>query len=72
MSFLFNIFAISLTEPLCEKLLSARERVPISEEKGELCGADYVEFRRECETERNRITWDVEKRCYLPSDARTM
>jgi len=53
-------------------LYSARERIPIEEEKGDLSGREYTDLRRECEQERNRISWDVERRCYLPSDAKTV
>ena len=51
---------------------SAKERIPIEEEKGDMNSEDYCEFRRESECEKNRITWDIEKRCYLQSDAKTV
>lgn len=48
------------------------EKLPPEEEKGDLKSKDGAEFRRECENEKNRVTWDVEKRCFLEPNARAI
>ncbi|XP_002122550.2 cilia- and flagella-associated protein 70 [Ciona intestinalis] len=49
---------------------SQKERVSYEEEKGDFSGKEFSDFRNEAETEKNRISWDVEKRCYLDPDAK--
>uniref|UniRef100_H2YPZ9 C2 domain-containing protein n=1 Tax=Ciona savignyi TaxID=51511 RepID=H2YPZ9_CIOSA len=49
---------------------SPKERVTHEEEKGDFAGKEFSSFRNEAETDKNRITWDVEKRCYLDPDAK--
>ena len=51
---------------------SAHERVPFDEEKGDFATKEYAEFRRESEHDKNRITWDIEKRCYLQPEAKSL
>ena len=44
----------------------------IDDEDGELKGKDEREFRTHAEHEKNRITWNVERRHFLDSGASKM
>lgn len=46
---------------------SGCERVAVEDEK---CDFKDKEFREEAENDKNRITWNIERRCYLEPSAR--
>lgn len=52
-------------------LYSCHDRIPLDEEKGDFSGKNNKEFRNESELEKPRVMWDVERRCYLDSGAKT-
>ncbi|XP_039248406.2 cilia- and flagella-associated protein 70-like [Styela clava] len=51
---------------------SVLERLSPDEEKGDLKQKDALDFRRDCENEKNRVTWDTERRYYLEPNARAV
>ncbi|XP_059148313.1 cilia- and flagella-associated protein 70-like isoform X2 [Physella acuta] len=42
---------------------------PIDDEDGDLKGKDDRDLRTHAETEKNRVTWNMERRCFLDSSA---
>ena len=49
---------------------SQAERLPFSEERGEMRGAEYVQFRKQAENEKNRVSWDLQRRCFLDPEVK--
>ncbi|EDV28658.1 uncharacterized protein TRIADDRAFT_51790 [Trichoplax adhaerens] len=43
--------------------------VPFKDEDGDLTKREDHQFRVECETDRSRVTWNAERRCWMDSDA---
>ncbi|XP_072032330.1 cilia- and flagella-associated protein 70-like isoform X2 [Amphiura filiformis] len=45
------------------------EAINYDEEDGELCGKEFRDMRIEAETEKNRVIWNCERRCYMDNSA---
>ncbi|KAJ8251492.1 hypothetical protein GJAV_G00221940 [Gymnothorax javanicus] len=45
------------------------EMQPVETEDGDLTGAEDREFRADAETDKKRVSWDTERRCFLDSGA---
>ena len=61
---------------LCERLTvvlfsfaSVIEEVPFEDEDGDLRDKEDVAFRHEAVNEKNHVTWNAERRCFLSAEA---
>ena len=53
-------------EPLC---FSAIEDMPFEDEDGDLRDKEDIAFRQEAINEKNHVTWNAERRCFISAEA---
>ena len=50
----------------CFRMLSLD---PIEDEAGDFMSSEHLEHRRVAEAERQRVTWNIERRCFMDAGA---